>query len=140
KQMEAYKERESPAAYYYPAPHDRSRPGTFYANTYDPASRPLYNATALTCHEAVPGHHLQIALAQEIPGLPMFRREGDFTAFTEGWALYSERLADELGLYQNDLQRAGMLTFQAWRACRLVVDTGMHAQGWTRERAIAFMR
>jgi len=140
KVMEAYKERESPAAYYYPAPHDRSRPGTFYANTYDPASRPLYNAMALTSHEAVPGHHLQIALAQEIPGLPAFRREGDFTAFTEGWALYCERLADELGLYRNDLERAGMLTYQAWRACRLVVDTGMHAYGWTREDAIAFMR
>ena len=139
KPIEEFKERESPAAYYYSAPHDRSRPAAFYANTYDPASRPLYNATALTVHEAVPGHHLQIALAQEIPGLPMFRREGDFTAFTEGWALYCERLADELGLYENDLARAGMLTFQAWRACRLVVDTGMHAKGWTREQAIAFM-
>lgn len=139
KSIEEYKERESPAAYYYSAPHDRSRPAVFYANTYDPASRPLYNATALTVHEAVPGHHLQIALAQEIPGLPMWRRESHFTSFTEGWGLYSERLADELGLYQTDLDRAGMLTFQAWRACRLVVDTGMHAKGWTREQAIAFM-
>lgn len=140
KQIEEFKERESPAAYYYSAPHDRSRPAAFYANTYNPSSRPLYNATALTVHEAVPGHHLQIAIAQEIPGLPMFRREGDFTAFTEGWGLYSERLADELGLYENDLARAGMLTYQAWRACRLVVDTGMHSKGWTRERAIDFMK
>lgn len=140
KPLEEYRERESPAAYYYSAPHDRSRPAVFYANTYDPASRPLYNATALTVHEAVPGHHLQIALAQEIQGLPMFRREVDFTAFTEGWGLYSERLAEELGLYEDDLARAGMLTYQAWRACRLVVDTGMHAFGWTREQSIDFMK
>lgn len=139
KPIEEFKERESPAAYYYSAPHDRSRPAAFMANTYDPASRPLYNATALTVHEAVPGHHLQIAIAQEMTGLPVWRRESHFTAFTEGWGLYSERLADELGLYENDLARAGMLTFQAWRACRLVVDTGMHAKGWTRERSIAFM-
>lgn len=139
-QMDAYMERESPAAYYYQAPYDRSRPAWFNANTYDPASRPLYNAMALTVHEGVPGHHLQIALGQEIPGLPMFRRQGEFTAFTEGWALYCERLADELGLYENDLEHAAMLGYQAWRACRLVVDTGMHANGWSRERAIAFMR
>jgi uncharacterized protein (DUF885 family) len=140
KPLEEYRERESPAAYYYSAPYDRSRPAVFYANTYDPPSRPLYNATALTVHEAVPGHHLQIALAQEITGLPMFRREADFTAFTEGWGLYSERLAEELGLYEDDLARAGMLTYQGWRACRLVVDTGMHALGWTREQAIDFMK
>jgi uncharacterized protein (DUF885 family) len=140
KPIEDYREKESPAAYYYPAPEDRSRSAIYYANTYDPPSRPLHNAMALTVHEAVPGHHLQIALAQEMAGLPHFRREADFTVFVEGWALYSERLADELSLYEDELARAGMLTYQAWRACRLVVDTGLHAMGWSRDQAIEYMK
>jgi uncharacterized protein (DUF885 family) len=94
---------------------------------------------ALTVHEAVPGHHLQIAIAQELQGLPEFRKNASSTAFVEGWALYTERLADEMGLYETDLDRFGMLSYQAWRACRLVVDTGLHAMGWSREKAIAFM-
>ncbi len=140
KALESYREKDSPAAFYYSPPEDGSRPAYYYANTYDPGSRPLYNMRALTVHEAVPGHHLQIALAQELTGLPAVRRHASFTAFVEGWALYSERLADEMGLYPDDLSRFGMLTYQAWRAARLVVDTGIHAFGWERARAIEFMQ
>ncbi len=139
KAIEEYREKDSVAAFYYEPPEDGSRPGFFYANTYDPPSRPLYNMRALTIHEAVPGHHLQIALAKELTDLPDFRRHAGFTAFVEGWALYAERLADEMGLYPDDLSRAGMLTYQAWRASRLVVDTGIHALGWDRAKAIEFM-
>ena len=138
--IEAYREKDSVAAFYYPPAADGSRPGIFYANTYQPRTRPRYNFEALTAHEAVPGHHLQIALAQETEGLPAFRRLGyEATAFVEGWGLYSERLADELGLYSGDLDRFGMLGYQAWRAARLVVDTGMHALRWSRRQAIEFM-
>jgi uncharacterized protein (DUF885 family) len=130
------------AAYYNQPSADGSRPGIFYVNTYEPSSRPRHTLPALVFHESVPGHHLQIALAQETEGLPRFRRLGAgwmANAFVEGWALYTERLSDELGLYPNDLARYGMLGYQAWRACRLVVDTGMHALGWSRERAARFM-
>jgi uncharacterized protein (DUF885 family) len=96
-------------------------------------------AEALAYHESVPGHHLQIALAQELEGVPEFRKNSGVTAFIEGWGLYSERLADEMGLYSSDLDRIGILSYDSWRACRLVVDTGMHAMGWTREQAIDFM-
>jgi len=139
KPIEEYREKDAPAAYYYPPPEDRSRPGIFYANCYKPETRPRFNEIALTVHEAVPGHHLQIAIAQETD-LPVWRRHTHFTAFIEGWALYTERLADEMGLYKTDLDRFGMLTYQAWRACRLVVDTGLHALGWTREKAVKFFR
>ncbi len=138
--IEEYRERDSVAAFYYPPSADGSRPGIFYANTYQPQTRPRYNFEALTAHEAVPGHHLQIALAQETEGLPAFRRLGfEATAFVEGWGLYSERLVDELGLYSVDLDRYGMLGYHAWRASRLVVDTWMHALRWTRQQAIDFM-
>jgi uncharacterized protein (DUF885 family) len=140
KSIEEYREKDCVAAFYYQPPEDLSRPGIFYANTYQPHTRLKCNNAALTVHEAVPGHHLQIAISVEMQGLPPFRRHGMFTAFVEGWALYTERLADELGLYENDLERFGMLTYQAWRACRLVVDTGLHSKRWTRQQAIDFFK
>jgi prolyl oligopeptidase len=140
KAIEEYREKDCVAAFYYQPPEDLSRPGIFYANTYQPQTRLKCNNAALTVHEAVPGHHLQIAISVEMKGLPPFRRHGMFTAFVEGWALYTERLADELGLYEDDLERFGMLTYQAWRACRLVVDTGLHAKKWTRQQAIDFFK
>jgi prolyl oligopeptidase len=138
KPIEDYREKDSVAAFYYPPDEKLTRKGIFYANTFEATSRPRFNMPALAIHEAVPGHHLQIALALEIEGLPRFRRQASFTAFIEGWGLYSERLGDEMGLYEDDLSRFGMLTYQAWRACRLVVDTGLHAMKWTRQQAIDF--
>jgi uncharacterized protein (DUF885 family) len=118
---------------------DGSRPGTYMINTYRPETRPRYEAEALAWHEAIPGHHLQVAIAQELTGLPGFRKHLGVTAFVEGWGLYSERLADEMGLYSGDLDRIGMLSYDAWRSCRLVVDTGLHAMGWSRQQAIDYM-
>ncbi|MDA4125871.1 MAG: DUF885 domain-containing protein [Thaumarchaeota archaeon] len=137
--MQEHEEKHSTIAYYRPPPADGSRPGRYYINTSAPETRPRYEAEALAYHEAVPGHHLQIAIAQELEGIPEFRKNSGVTAFIEGWGLYSERLADEMGLYSSDMDRIGILSFDAWRACRLVVDTGMHAMGWTREHAIDFM-
>jgi uncharacterized protein (DUF885 family) len=139
KPIESFREQDAPAAYYYPADEAGKRNGIYYANTHKPESRLKFNAAALTVHEAVPGHHLQVSIAQEQKSLPPYRRHGMFTAYIEGWALYTERLAGEMGLYENDLERFGMLTYQALRACRLVVDTGMHALGWSRDRAIKTM-
>ncbi|SDD24114.1 DUF885 domain-containing protein [Glycomyces harbinensis] len=130
----------STLAYYTVPASDGSRPGTHWVNTYDPASRSRYEYEALAFHESVPGHHLQFALGQTLTDLPQFRQFGYVTAFGEGWGLYTERLCDEIGLYSGDLARLGMVSFDAWRACRLVVDTGMHAFGWSRERALQYMR
>lgn len=130
----------STLAYYTVPASDGSRPGTHWVNTYEPESRARFEYEALAFHESVPGHHLQFALGQTLDGLPQFRRFAYVTAFGEGWGLYTERLCDEIGLYSSDLARLGMVSFDAWRACRLVVDTGMHVFGWSRERAIAFMR
>ena len=127
------------AAYYQRPSGDGTRAGFFYMNVFNLKSRPLYTVEALSLHEAVPGHHLQLALQQEIESLPNFRKFGGFTAFVEGWALYAERLGLEAGFYENPYSDFGRLTMEIWRACRLVVDTGIHYFGWTREQAIAYM-
>ena len=140
KEMEEFRAKSAPAAYYYSAPEDRSRPAYFYVNTYDLPSRPKYTMTALALHEAVPGHHLQIAVAQELKDLPKFRRDGGYTSFVEGWALYAESLGYEAGMYDDLYQLYGALIFEMWRACRLVIDTGIHGKQWTREQALDYMK
>ena len=137
--MAEHEEAHAGAAYYQVPAQDGSRPGQFILNTSAPHLRPRYELEALTYHEAIPGHHLQIALGQELDSLPLFRRNLGPTSYFEGWGLYAERLADEMGLYSSDLDRIGQLSFDAWRAARLVVDTGIHAMGWTRPEAIDFM-
>ena len=129
----------SPTAYYYSGSLKAGRPGFFWANTYKLDTRPKYEMEALSLHEAVPGHHLQISISQELEGVPEFRKHGGFTAFSEGWGLYAEKLGEEMGFYKDPYSKFGQLTYEMWRACRLVVDTGMHAFGWSRERAIEFV-
>ncbi|WP_372723834.1 DUF885 family protein [Novipirellula sp.] len=128
------------SAYYWPPATDGSRGGFYYINTYNLSSRPLYQIESLSMHEAVPGHHLQLALQAELEGLHPLSRQSNFTAFIEGWALYSERLGKEIGFYKDPYQDFGRLSMEAWRASRLVVDTGIHYLGWSRQQAIEYMR
>ncbi len=135
-----YEQAYSTIAYYHePHPGD-GKPGEFRVNISEPETRPRHEAAVLAYHESIPGHHLQIARAQELPSMPAFRRHLGLTAFVEGWGLYSERLAAEMGLYGDDADRMGMLDYDAWRAARLVVDTGLHSMGWSRQQAIDYMK
>lgn len=136
----SFREKTSPAAYYMGGSPTTGRAGYFYVNTYQVGIRPRWEMEGLTFHEAVPGHHLQIAIAQELDHLPQFRRWSGPTAFIEGWGLYAESLGEELGFYQDLYSKFGQLMFDTWRSVRLVVDTGMHAMGWTRDQAIQFFR
>jgi len=127
-------------ARYYPGAADGTRPGYFMVNTYRLSARPKYEMEALTLHEAVPGHHLQFSRAQELTDLPDFRRNAEYVAYVEGWALYCESLGETMGFYKDPYSKFGQLTYEMWRACRLVVDTGIHALSWSRQRAIGFMK
>ena len=138
REIEPFRAEAAPDAYYYRPPEDGSRPAYFYVNTFRPEQRPKYTMEVLAYHEAVPGHHLQLAIQQELTDLPKFRRHGGYTAFIEGWGLYSEELPKLVGFYKEALSDFGRLSFDAWRAARLAVDTGIHHKRWTRERSIQF--
>jgi uncharacterized protein (DUF885 family) len=136
--VEPFRERSFSGGSYTAASPDGSRPGVFYLNTYDPGSRPRYGMESLLIHEGSPGHHFQISIQRELEHLPRIRRFGGFTAYAEGWGLYAETLGRDLGLYQDPYQYFGYLSSELWRAIRLVLDTGIHAKGWTHEQAIAY--
>jgi uncharacterized protein (DUF885 family) len=140
REMDPVEAADSVLGYYQPPSADRSRPGAHVINTYQPQLRPRFEYEALAFHESVPGHHLQFGIGQTLGELPAFRRFGYLPAYGEGWALYTERLCDELGLYSDELSQLGMVSFDAWRAGRLVVDTGMHYYGWSRDQAINYLR
>ncbi|NQZ83429.1 MAG: DUF885 domain-containing protein [Colwellia sp.] len=138
KRVEAFREKSAGKAFYQrPAP-DGSRPGSYYANLYDMEAMPTYQMEALAYHEGIPGHHMQIALKQELENIPKFRKYGGYTAYSEGWGLYSEMIPKEIGFYQDPYSDFGRLAMELWRACRLVVDTGMHVKKWTREQGIEY--
>lgn len=135
-----YLAKNAPPAYYFPPATDGSRPGTYFINTHDPASRVRYAAEAVAFHEANPGHHFQLTLASELKNIPEFRKHSQATAYVEGWGLYAERLANEMNLYTSDTDLLGMISADAWRAGRLVVDTGVHALGWSRRQSVEFLQ
>jgi len=139
-EVPAFLAKNAPPAYYFPPASDGSRPGTYFINTHQPTERLRYAAEAVAFHEANPGHHFQLTLASELSGLPEFRKRAVSTAYVEGWGLYAERLADEMKLYTSDIDRLGMVSADAWRAGRLVVDTGVHALGWSRRQAVEFLQ
>ena len=138
KAVEAFREQSSGKAFYQQPAPDGSRPGVYYANLYDMEAMPTYQMAALAYHEGIPGHHMQIAIKQELTNIPKFRKFGGYTAHTEGWGLYSEMIPKEIGLYQDPYSDFGRLAMELWRACRLVVDTGIHTQKWTRDQGIEY--
>ena len=139
KRVEAFREKSAGKAFYQGPPPDGSRPGIYYANLYNMANMPKYQMEALAYHEGLPGHHLQRAIAAEIEGIPEFQKYTSFTAYSEGWGLYTERLAKDMGFYTDPYADFGRLAMELWRACRLVVDTGVHSKRWTREEAIDYL-
>ena len=139
KAVEAFREKSAGRAFYQRAAPDGSRPGTYYANLSNMKDMRSYDLEALAYHEGIPGHHMQGSISQEQTGLPMFRRYGGYTAYSEGWGLYSEYIPKEMGLYADPYSDFGRLSMELWRACRLVVDTGLHYKRWTREEAIAYL-
>ncbi|TMO82590.1 DUF885 domain-containing protein [Pseudoalteromonas spongiae] len=138
KRVEAFREKAAGKAFYQQPAPDGSRPGIYYANLYDMEAMPTYQMEALAYHEGIPGHHMQIAIAQELEGVPKFRKFGGYTAYVEGWGLYSEMVPKEMGLYEDPYSDFGRLAMELWRACRLVVDTGIHAMKWTRQQGIDY--
>lgn len=138
KAVEAFREKSAGKAFYQQPAPDGSRPGIYYANLYDMEAMPTYQMAALAYHEGIPGHHMQIAIKQELENMPMFRKFGGYTAYSEGWGLYSELIPKEIGLYQDPYSDFGRLAMELWRACRLVVDTGIHAKKWTRQQGIDY--
>jgi len=138
KAVEAFREQSAGKAFYQRPSEDGSRPGLYYANLYDMKAMPTYQMEALAYHEGVPGHHMQLAIAQELKNVPKFRKFARYTAYTEGWGLYSEYSPKESGMYSDPYSDFGRLAMELWRACRLVVDTGIHAKKWTREQGIEY--
>lgn len=138
KAVEPFREKSAGKAFYQQPALDGSRPGTYYANMYDIMAMPRYQMEALAYHEGIPGHHMQLAIAQELKGIPMFRKMGGYQAYTEGWGLYTEYLPKEMGFYSDPYSDFGRLAMELWRACRLVVDTGIHTKKWTREKGIKY--
>jgi uncharacterized protein (DUF885 family) len=139
KRVEAFREQSAGKAFYQSPAQDGSRPGIYYANLFDMKAMPTYQLEALAYHEGIPGHHMQRTIAQELEGVPQFQKFLSFTAYTEGWGLYTEELAKDMGFYQDPYSDFGRLAMELWRACRLVVDTGIHAKQWSREKAVDYL-